>query len=203
MRRFDNRLCCRSGFYGGGDSRLAQPAQVPLAWQVDNFLISQIVSGFGFALTVTALVGSFVQNPLTREPLSNIRLTTTYLSLALIPLQSFCSVVKPARPSCRTDLSSRTFHSNILGFHVTLKTGYNQRVHSRANMFVFLSILVRSHREGTSTGCAITGRTGQASSIPTGVCHGLSFAIAICCQPLRPWICVACCIQPHERFFVS
>src|ERR1700752_3616802 len=77
MRRIDNRIVFASGFTVVAIASLLN-AELTSAWAGNNFLISQIVIGFGLALSFTALVGSFVQNAFDSGALSNPINTLTY-----------------------------------------------------------------------------------------------------------------------------
>jgi DHA2 family multidrug resistance protein len=115
MRRFDNRIVFASGFTVVAIAALLN-AQLTSAWAGDNFLISQIVIGFGLALTFTALVGSFVQNAFDSGALSNPINTLTY--------SSFIHCIRLFGGEAGTALMQRLisvreqFHSNMLGLHV-------------------------------------------------------------------------------------
>jgi DHA2 family multidrug resistance protein len=115
MRRFDNRIVFASGFTVVAIAALLN-AQLTSAWAGDNFLISQIVIGFGFALTFTALVGSFVQNAFDSGALSNPINTLTY--------SSFIHCIRLFGGEAGTAIIQRLisvrerFHSNMLGLHV-------------------------------------------------------------------------------------
>ncbi len=115
MRRFDNRIVFASGFTVVAIAGLLN-AQLTSAWAGDNFLISQIVIGFGLALTFTALVGSFVQNAFDAGALSNPINTLTY--------SSFIHCIRLFGGEAGTAIMQRLisvreqFHSNMLGLHV-------------------------------------------------------------------------------------
>jgi DHA2 family multidrug resistance protein len=115
MRRFDNRLVLASGFTVVAIACLMN-AQLTSAWAGDNFLIQQIVTGFGLALTFTALVGSFVQNALDSGALSNPINVLTY--------SSFIHTIRLFGGEAGTALMQRLvsvreqFHSNMIGLHV-------------------------------------------------------------------------------------
>jgi len=115
MRRFDNRIVFASGFTVVAIAGLLN-AHLTSAWAGDNFLISQIVIGFGFALTFTALVGSFVQNAFDAGALSNPINTLTY--------SSFIHCIRLFGGEAGTAIIQRLvsvrekFHSNMIGLHV-------------------------------------------------------------------------------------
>src|SRR6266567_1826836 len=115
MRRFDNRIVFAAGFTVVAIAALLN-AQLTSAWAGDNFLISQIVIGFGLALTFTALVGSFVQNAFDAGALSNPINTLTY--------SSFIHCIRLFGGEAGTAIMQRLisvreqFHSNMIGLHV-------------------------------------------------------------------------------------
>src|SRR5258705_2205223 len=115
MRRFDNRIVFASGFTVVAIACLLN-AQLTSAWAGGDFLISQIVIGFGLALTFTALVGSFLQNAFDSVALSNPINTLTY--------SSFIHCIRLFGGEAGTALMQRLisvreqFHSNMLGLHV-------------------------------------------------------------------------------------
>jgi MFS transporter, DHA2 family, multidrug resistance protein len=115
MRRFDNRLVLATGFTIVAIACLLN-AQLTGAWAGDNFFLTQIVIGLGFALTFTALVGSFVQNAFDTNALSNPINTLTY--------SSFIHCVRLFGGELGTALMLRLvsvreqFHSNMIGLHV-------------------------------------------------------------------------------------
>ena len=115
MRRFDNRIVFASGFTVVAIAALLN-AKLTSAWAGNNFLISQIVIGFGFALTFTALVGSFVQNAFDSGALSNPINTLTY--------SSFIHCIRLFGGEAGTAIIQRLvsvreqFHSNMIGLHV-------------------------------------------------------------------------------------
>ena len=128
MRRFDNRIVFASGFTVVAIAALLN-AQVTSAWAGDNFLISQIVIGFGLALAFTALVGSFVQNAFDSGALSNPINTLTY--------SSFIHCIRLFGGEAGTAIMQRLvsvrekFHSNMIGLHVD--AGYwltSERLHT-------------------------------------------------------------------------
>jgi DHA2 family multidrug resistance protein len=91
-------------------------AQLTSAWAGDNFLISQMVLGFGFALSFTALVGSFVQNAFDTGALSS--------PINLLTYSSFIHCTRLFGGEAGTAIMQRLisvreqFHSNMLGLHV-------------------------------------------------------------------------------------
>jgi DHA2 family multidrug resistance protein len=115
MRRFDNRLVFASGFTVVAIACLIN-AQLTSAWAGDNFLISQMVLGFGFALSFTALVGSFVQNAFDTGALSS--------PINLLTYSSFIHCIRLFGGEAGTAIMQRLisvreqFHSNMLGLHV-------------------------------------------------------------------------------------
>ena len=115
MRRFDNRLVFASGFTVVAIASLIN-AQVTSAWSGGNFLVSQIVIGFGLAVSFTALVGSFVQNAFDSGALSNPINTLTY--------SSFIHCIRLFGGEAGTAIMQRLisvrekFHSNMIGLHV-------------------------------------------------------------------------------------
>src|SRR6185503_18794673 len=115
MRRFDNRLVFASGFTVVAIASLIN-AQVTSAWSGGNFLVSQIVIGFGLAMSFTALVGSFVQNAFDSGALSNPINTLTY--------SSFIHCIRLFGGEAGTAIMQRLisvreqFHSNMIGLHV-------------------------------------------------------------------------------------
>ena len=115
MRRFDNRLVFASGFTVVAIACLIN-AQLTSAWAGDNFLMGQIVIGFGLAVSFTALVGSFVQNAFDSGALSNPINVLTYAS--------FIHCIRLFGGEAGTALLQRLisvreqFHSNMLGLHV-------------------------------------------------------------------------------------
>jgi DHA2 family multidrug resistance protein len=115
MRRFDNRLVLASGFTVVAIACLMN-AQLTSAWAGDNFFIQQIVTGFGLALTFTALVGSFVQNAFDAGALSNPINVLTY--------SAFIHTIRLFGGEAGTALMQRLvsvreqFHSNMIGLHV-------------------------------------------------------------------------------------
>jgi len=128
MRQFDNRIVFASGFTVVAIVGLLN-AQLTSAWAGDNFLISQIVIGFGLALSFTALVGSFVQNAFDSGALSNPINTLTY--------SSFIHCIRLFGGEAGTAIMQRLvsvreqFHSNMIGLHVD--AGYwltSERLHT-------------------------------------------------------------------------
>src|ERR1700752_392428 len=115
MRRIDNRIVFASGFTVVAIASLLN-AELTSAWAGNNFLISQIVIGFGLALSFTALVGSFVQNAFDSGALSNPINTLTY--------SSFIHCIRLFGGEAGTAIMQRLisvrekFHSNIIGLHV-------------------------------------------------------------------------------------
>ena len=115
MRRFDNRLVFASGFTVVAIASLIN-SQLTSAWAGDNFLISQIVIGFGLAVSFTALVGSFVQNAFDSGALSN--------PINLLTYASFIHCTRLFGGEAGTALMQRLisvreqFHSNMIGLHV-------------------------------------------------------------------------------------
>src|SRR5262249_22346654 len=79
MRRFDNRLVFATGFTVVAIAALMN-TQLTSSWAGDNFLISQLVVGFGLALAFTGLVGSIVQNAFETGALSSPINILTYSS---------------------------------------------------------------------------------------------------------------------------
>jgi len=128
MRRIDNRIVFASGFTVVATAALLN-SKLTSAWAGDNFLISQIVIGFGLALSFTALVGSFVQNAFDSGALSNPINTLTY--------SSFIHCIRLFGGEAGTALMQRLisvrekFHSNMIGLHVD--AGYwvtSERLHA-------------------------------------------------------------------------
>ena len=115
MRRFDNRLVFASGFTVVAIACLIN-AQLTSAWSGNNFLISQIVIGFGLALSYTALVGSLVQNVFDTGALSK--------PINLLTYSSFIHCIRLFGGEAGTAIMQRLisvreqFHSNMLGLHV-------------------------------------------------------------------------------------
>jgi DHA2 family multidrug resistance protein len=115
MRRFDNRLVFASGFTVVAIACLIN-AQLTSAWAGDNFLMGQIVIGFGLAVTFTALVGSFVQNAFDSGALSN--------PINLLTYASFIHCIRLFGGEAGTALMQRLisvreqFHSNMISLHV-------------------------------------------------------------------------------------
>jgi len=115
MRRIDNRIVFASGFTVVAIASLLN-AELTSAWAGNNFLISQIVIGFGLALSFTALVGSFVQNAFDSGALSNPINTLTY--------SSFIHCIRLFGGEAGTAIMQRLisvreqFHSNMIGLHV-------------------------------------------------------------------------------------
>jgi MFS transporter, DHA2 family, multidrug resistance protein len=115
MRRFDNRLVFATGFTVIGVACLTN-SQLTSSWAGDNFFLSQIVLGFGFSLTFTALVGSIVQNAIDTAALSNPINVLTY--------SSFFHCVRLFGGETGTALMQRLvsvreqFHSNMIGLHI-------------------------------------------------------------------------------------
>jgi DHA2 family multidrug resistance protein len=115
MRRFDNRLVFASGFTVVAIACLIN-AQLTSAWAGDNFLMGQIVIGFGLAVSFTALVGSFVQNAFDSGALSN--------PINLLTYASFIHCIRLFGGEAGTALMQRLisvreqFHSNMIGLHV-------------------------------------------------------------------------------------
>src|SRR6201991_1734924 len=112
MRRIDNRIVFASGFTVVAIASLLN-AELTSAWAGNNFLISQIVIGFGLALSFTALVGSFVQNAFDSGALSNPINTLTY--------SSFIHCIRLFGGEAGTAIMQRLisvreqFHSNMIG----------------------------------------------------------------------------------------
>ena len=115
MRRFDNRLVFASGFTVVAIACLIN-AQLTSAWSGNNFLISQIVIGLGFALTFTALVGSLVQNAFDTDALSS--------PINILTYASFIHCIRLFGGEAGTAIMQRLitvrehFHSNMLGLNV-------------------------------------------------------------------------------------
>ena len=115
MRRFDNRLVLASGFTVAATACLLN-AQLTSAWAGDNFWIPQLVTGFGLALTFTALVGSFVQNAFDTGALSN--------PINILTYSSFIHTIRLFGGEAGTALMQRLvslreqFHSNMIGLHI-------------------------------------------------------------------------------------
>jgi DHA2 family multidrug resistance protein len=115
MRRFDNRLIFASGFTVVAIACLIN-TQLTSAWAGDNFLLSQIVIGFGLAVSFTALVGSFVQNAFDTGALSS--------PVNLLTYASFIHCIRLFGGEAGTALMQRLisvreqFHSNMLGLHL-------------------------------------------------------------------------------------
>jgi MFS transporter, DHA2 family, multidrug resistance protein len=115
MRRFDNRLVFASGFTVVAIACLIN-AQLTSAWSSNNFLLSQIVIGFGLALSFTALVGSFVQNAFDTGALSSPINVLTYAS--------FIHCIRLFGGEAGTAIMQRLisvreqFHSNMIGLQV-------------------------------------------------------------------------------------
>jgi len=115
MRRFDNRLVFASGFTIVAFACLLN-AKLTGSWAGDNFFVSQIVIGFGLALTFTALVGSIIQNAFDSNALANPINILSY-SAFIHSVRLFGGEVGTA---CMQRLVSlrEQFHSNMLGLHV-------------------------------------------------------------------------------------
>ena len=115
MRRFDNRLVFASGFTVVAIACLLN-SQLTSTWAGDNFLISQIVIGFGLALTFTGLVGSIVQNAFDTGALTN--------PINILTYASFIHCVRLFGGEAGTAIMQRLvsvreqFHSNMIGLHV-------------------------------------------------------------------------------------
>src|SRR5215216_1918297 len=115
MRRFDNRLIFASGFTVVAIACLIN-TQLTSAWAGGNFLLSQLVIGFGLAVSFTALVGSFVQNAFDTGALSS--------PVNLLTYASFIHCIRLFGGEAGTALMQRLisvreqFHSNMLGLHV-------------------------------------------------------------------------------------
>jgi len=115
MRRFDNRLVLASGFTVVASAALFN-ANLTSAWAGENFLISQIVIGFGLALAFTGLVGSFVQNAFDSGALSN--------PINILTYSAFVHSVRLFGGEAGTAVMQRVvsvreqFHSNMIGLHV-------------------------------------------------------------------------------------
>jgi MFS transporter, DHA2 family, multidrug resistance protein len=115
MRRFDNWLVFASGFTVVAIACLIN-TQLTSAWAGNNFLISQVVIGFGLALSFTALVGSFVQNAFDTGALSS--------PINLLTYASFIHCIRLFGGEASTAIMQRLisvreqFHSNMLGLHV-------------------------------------------------------------------------------------
>jgi len=115
MRRFDNRLVFASGFTVVAIACLIN-TQLTSAWAGGDFLLSQLVIGFGLAVSFTALVGSFVQNAFDTGALSS--------PVNLLTYASFIHCIRLFGGEAGTALMQRLisvreqFHSNMLGLHV-------------------------------------------------------------------------------------
>ena len=115
MRRFDNRLVLATGFTIIAIACLLN-AQLTSAWAGDNFFLTQIVLGFGFGMTFTALVGSFVQNAFDSNALSN--------PINILTYSSFIHCVRLLGGELGTAVMQRLvsvreqFHSNMIGLHI-------------------------------------------------------------------------------------
>jgi MFS transporter, DHA2 family, multidrug resistance protein len=115
MRRFDNRLVFASGFTVVAIACLIN-AQLTSAWAGDNFLMGQIVIGFGLAVSFTALVGSFVQNAFDTGALSK--------PINILTYASFIHCTRLFGGEAGTAIMQRLisvrerFHSNMIGLHV-------------------------------------------------------------------------------------
>jgi len=115
MRRFDNRLVFALGFTVVAIAALIN-TEVTSAWSGNNFLLSQIIIGFGLALSFTALVGSFVQNAFDTGALSS--------PINLLTYASFIHCIRLFGGEAGTAIMQRLitvrehFHSNMLGLNV-------------------------------------------------------------------------------------
>jgi DHA2 family multidrug resistance protein len=115
MRRFDNRLVFALGFTVVAIACLIN-TQLTSTWAGGNFLLSQLVIGFGLAVSFTALVGSFVQNAFDTGALSS--------PVNLLTYASFIHCIRLFGGEAGTALMQRLitvreqFHSNMLGLHV-------------------------------------------------------------------------------------
>jgi DHA2 family multidrug resistance protein len=115
MRRFDNRLVLASGFTVLAIACLMN-SQLTSAWAGDNFFVPQIVTGFGLALTFTALVGSIIQNAFDSGALSSPVNILTY-SAFIHTIRLFGGEVGTAIMQ-RLVATREQFHSNMIGLHV-------------------------------------------------------------------------------------
>jgi DHA2 family multidrug resistance protein len=115
MRRFDSRLLLALGFTVVAIACLLN-SKLTSAWAADNFWLSQIVIGFGLALTFTAMVGSIVQNAVNTNALASPINVLTY--------SAFIHSVRLLGGQAGTALMQRLisvreqFHSNMIGLHV-------------------------------------------------------------------------------------
>jgi MFS transporter, DHA2 family, multidrug resistance protein len=115
MRRFDNRLVFALGFAVVAIASLIN-AQLTSVWSGGNFLLAQIVIGFGLAVSFTALVGSFVQIAFETNALSHPINLLTYASfihcIRLFGGEAGAAIMQ------RLISVREQFHSNMIGLHV-------------------------------------------------------------------------------------
>jgi len=115
MRRFDNRLVLATGFTIVATACLLN-TQLTSAWAGDNFLLTQIVIGFGLGMTFTAMVGSIVQNAFDTNALAS--------PINILTYSSFIHCVRLFGGELGTAVMQRLvsvreqFHSNMIGLHV-------------------------------------------------------------------------------------
>src|SRR5215510_4791081 len=115
LRRFDNRLVMALGFTVMAAACLMN-AQLTSAWSRDNFFLSQIVMGGGFAIAFTGLVSLLVQNVIDAGALSSPFNVLTYSAFVhtvrLFGGESGSAIMQ------RLVSVREKFHSNMIGLNV-------------------------------------------------------------------------------------
>jgi DHA2 family multidrug resistance protein len=115
LRRLDNRLVLALGFTVIAVACLLN-AQLTSAWSRDNFFVSQIVMGGGFAIAFTGLVSLLVQNVIDAGALSSPLNVLTYSAFVhtvrLFGGESGSAIMQ------RLISVREKFHSNMIGLNV-------------------------------------------------------------------------------------
>jgi len=115
LRRFDNRLVLGLGFTVMAAACLLN-AQLTSEWSRDNFFLSQLVMGGGFAIAFTGLVALLVQNVIDAGALSSPSNQLTY--------SAFVHTVRLLGGETGSAIMQRLvsvreqFHSNMIGLHI-------------------------------------------------------------------------------------
>src|SRR5262245_8736011 len=115
LRRFDNRLVMAFGFAVMAAACLLN-AGLTSAWSRNNFFVSQIVMGCGFAVSFTGLVALLVQNVIAAGALSSPFNLLTYSAFVhtdrLFGGESGSAIMQ------RLVSVREKFHSNMIGLNV-------------------------------------------------------------------------------------
>jgi MFS transporter, DHA2 family, multidrug resistance protein len=115
LRRFDNRLVLALGFTVMAAACLLN-AHLTSEWARDNFFVSQLIMGGGFALSFTGLVSLLVQNAIDIGALSNPYNILTYS--AFVHTDRLFGGEFGAASMQRLVSVREKFHSNMIGLHV-------------------------------------------------------------------------------------